>query len=93
MNKVVAGCQCTILFHVDDLKISHKNPDVVTNIINKLEKHYSGLMPFFKSRGKVHDYLGMTFEYSKYGKVKITMYQFINGLILKALECQGGMLH
>jgi hypothetical protein len=38
-NKDIDGKQCTILWHVDDLKISHKDPEVVTTIIAQLEKH------------------------------------------------------
>merc|ERR1712115_516330 len=29
-NKTIKGAQCTICWHVDDLKISHVNPEVVT---------------------------------------------------------------
>lgn len=39
-NKMINGDQCTIMWHVDDLKISHKDPNVVTNIINELEEEY-----------------------------------------------------
>ena len=31
-NKMIDGKQCTILWHVDDLKISHVDPGVVTTI-------------------------------------------------------------
>ena len=34
-NKTIEGKQCTVVWHVDDLKISHEDPQVVTNIINK----------------------------------------------------------
>jgi len=36
-NKTINGKQCTILWHVDDLKISHVDPQVVTDLIDKLE--------------------------------------------------------
>ena len=29
-NKIVNGSQCTIVWHVDDLKVSHKDEAVVT---------------------------------------------------------------
>ena len=38
-------------------------------------------MPLSKSRGKIHEYLGMIFDYTKPGKVHISMYQHINGLL------------
>jgi hypothetical protein len=36
-NKIINGHQCTITWHVDDLKISHKDPAVTTEIIDYLE--------------------------------------------------------
>jgi hypothetical protein len=37
INKEINGKQCTILWHADDLKISHVDPGVVTNTIAKIE--------------------------------------------------------
>ena len=31
-NKIINGKQCTVVWHVDDLKISHVDPKVVTTI-------------------------------------------------------------
>ena len=39
-NKMINGKQCTIVWHVDDLKISHVEPTVVTTILNLLDKKY-----------------------------------------------------
>ena len=36
-NKIINGKQCTIIWHVDDLKISHVEQKVVNDIIKKLE--------------------------------------------------------
>ena len=69
------GKQYTILWHVDDFKISHVDPEVVTSIIKKLDGKYGDIMPLSVSRGKIHDYLGMVFDYTVCDKVKITMYQ------------------
>ena len=46
-------------FYVDDNKISHVEPKVVSDIINELSKHFGNLTV---SRGKKHDYLGMDIE-------------------------------
>jgi hypothetical protein len=35
-NKVINEKQCTILWHVDDLKISHVDPAMVTDVIDRL---------------------------------------------------------
>eukprot|EP00975_Prorocentrum_lima_P031421 6593461-Prorocentrum_lima.AAC.1 len=40
MNKMIDGKQCTILWHVDDLKISHVSTNVVSDIIEMLQKEY-----------------------------------------------------
>ena len=37
-NKIVDGKQITIVWHVDDLKISHVDPAVVTTFINRLKE-------------------------------------------------------
>jgi len=37
-NKIINGNQCTIIWHVDDLKISHVDKKVVENTVNKLDK-------------------------------------------------------
>ena len=37
-NQYINVSQCTILWHVDDLNISHVEPKVIDNIINTLNK-------------------------------------------------------
>ena len=59
MNKNINGSQCTILWHVDDLKISHVDAEIVTIIIDMLEKEFGKEAPLTKTRGKIHEYLGM----------------------------------
>jgi hypothetical protein len=39
-NKTINGKQCTIVWHVDDLNISHVDPKVVTTILNLLDSKY-----------------------------------------------------
>ena len=73
-NKLINGKQCTIVFHVDNLKISHDDPEVVTSIITELDNRYGDIMPLTISRGKIHEYLGMIFDYTIASTVKITMY-------------------
>ena len=80
-NKMMDEKQCTIAWHVDDLKISHVDPDVVTMIIDKLSEQYGGMMPITITRGKLHKYLGMTIDYRTSGKVKFNMYQFIDDVL------------
>ena len=35
-NKIIEGKQCTITWHVDNIKTSHKNSNVVTSTIESL---------------------------------------------------------
>jgi hypothetical protein len=70
MNKDINGSQCTILWHVDDLKISHADPEVVTEMIDLLEKEFGKKAPLTKTRGKVHEYLVMTIDFSVPVKVR-----------------------
>ena len=80
-NKTIKGKQCTIAWHVDDLKISHVDPDVVTSIIEKLNKEYGKLTPLTVTRGKIHEYLGIKVDFSESGKVKLSMKDYIGELL------------
>ena len=80
-NKTVNGKQCTILWHVDDLKISHVDPDVVTYMIKTIDKEFGQEAPITVRRGKVHDYLGMTLDFSTKGKAKIKMIDYVEGML------------
>ena len=42
-NKMIEGKQCTIIFIVDDMKISCLDPDVVSHIIDWLKELYQTL--------------------------------------------------
>ena len=39
-NKMINGKHCTIVWHVDNLKISHIDSEVVDYILNNLDKRY-----------------------------------------------------
>jgi hypothetical protein len=66
MNKTIHGKQCTVLWHVDDPKISHVDPEqVVTEVVDLLEGKFGKKVPLTKTRGQVHEYLRMTIDYSE----------------------------
>lgn len=81
VNKMVDGKQCTILWHVDDLKISHVDLKVVDGILEQLDGEYRKEAPMTVTHGKVHDYLGMTLDYSKDRKVKVSMVDYIEKML------------
>ena len=76
MNKQIHGKQCTIIWHVDDLKISHVEENVIEDIIQCLNERFGKESPLTTS-GKVLEYLGLTLNYSKCGRVKISMYEYV----------------
>jgi hypothetical protein len=80
-NKIINGTQCTILWHVDDLKISHKQKSVVTHILDALTKEFGKEAPLSIWHGKTHDYLGMRIEYIDNGRVQFTMFDYINKML------------
>ena len=78
---MINGKQYTIGRHVDDLKISHIDSEVVDDILNKLDERYGKESDMVTTRGKIHDYFGMTLDYNIDGKVKITMFEYIAKII------------
>ena len=64
----------------------------MTGIINALNQEYDDIMPLTASRGRVHDYLSLVFNYSEPRRVIIQMYQYIAGVIEDAAErCKTGV--
>jgi hypothetical protein len=80
-NKMINGKQCTILWHVDDLKLSHVDSKVNDVIINLISEEFGKESPITVTRGKVHEYLGMTLDYSKDGKVMIKMLDYVEKML------------
>jgi Reverse transcriptase (RNA-dependent DNA polymerase) len=81
VNKIINGKQCTIIWHVDDLKLSHVEQQVLEDIADKLNAKYGKQTPLVIHRGKIHDYLGMTIDYSEDRKVKFSMPDYVEGIL------------
>ena len=62
-NKMIQGKQCTILWHVDNLKISHVSKQVVEDVLRQLLEKFGQESPLTVSRGRVLEYLGMKIDY------------------------------
>jgi hypothetical protein len=90
-NKVIDGKQCTILWHVDDLKISHVESEVVDEILRLLNVRYGTQAPLTVTRGTVHDYLGMTIDYSIKGKVMIKMDDYVDKVLEASRDDMNGV--
>jgi hypothetical protein len=79
-NKVVNGKQMAVCLHVDDMKVSHCDPAQVIIFGEWLSRKY-GVAVVATHRGKVHDYLGMIFDFLAKGKVMVTMMEYIKNVI------------
>jgi hypothetical protein len=95
-NKVIDGKQCTIAWHVDDLKILHVDPNDVMGIIKLLDDTYGQEIVGGKraavtfTRGKLHNYLDMLLDYSESGVVKIDMKAYVSKILDEMPEGMDG---
>ncbi|CAJ1950718.1 unnamed protein product [Cylindrotheca closterium] len=91
VNKTINGKQCTIIWHVDDLKISHVEQEVLDDLADKLSERYGKEAPLTIQRGEVHEYLGVTIDFSEKGKVKFSMDDYVDRLLEEAPEDMKGV--
>ena len=68
----------TICWHVDDLKMSHRSPQVAAGKIEWLRGIYGNLQI---SGGKKHEYLGMDIDYTTEGKVTFSIEKYTRNVI------------
>ena len=70
---MINGKQCTVVWHVDDLKMSHMQQPVLDNLIDKLNGELGSSDPITVCHGDVHNYLGMTLDFSEPKTLKVLM--------------------
>ena len=76
-NKMINGYQCTIQIHVDDLKLSHVQQDELNKIIDALNEVFGSDGDLLTaSYGTIHEYLGVTINWTTKGMIVFTMYDF-----------------
>ena len=80
-NKVIEGQQCTITWHVNDLKISHVAEHVVRSIIQKIQDAFGQHAELSMHIGKRHDYLGMILDFTTPGILEIDMSDYIQVIL------------
>ena len=90
-NKTIKGSQCTIVWHVDDLKISHMKSSVIDDIIASLKAEYGKVGEMTVRRGKIHDYLGMTLDFSSPGSFVVDMEEYLDIVLEGAPDDMGGL--
>jgi hypothetical protein len=79
-NKIVNGKQCTIVWYVDDTKISHMDDSVITDVIAKIEERFGKMTV---TRGNKHVFLGMDLEFHENGTASIKMKDYIKESIIE----------
>ena len=70
-----------IIWHIDDLKISHVDPKAVDEVISLLQAEFRQEGPLTVNLGWLHNYLGMILDFSIPGKVEIQMYDYIDKML------------
>ena len=91
VNKTINGHQMTVVWHVDDLKVSHIDSKEVDKFIEQMEQTFSMDAPLTVSCGKVHDYLGMNLDFRVGGEVRIDMEHCIDMMLQDAPEDMDGI--
>ena len=84
VNKMINGHQMTVVWHVDDLKVSHVDAGEVEKFVQQMEETFGKDTPLTVSHGQVHDYLGMTFDFRNKGKLCINVEHYINMMLQDA---------
>ena len=64
---------------MDDLKVSHKDPFKITKFAIYLTKFFGKNITV--KHGKVNDFRGIDWDYSKKGVVKVSMIKYISNVI------------
>jgi hypothetical protein len=82
-NRIVNGKQHTVTWHVDDLKSSHVDSKVNDQFLEWLKKKYASdeIGEVKVMRGKKHDYLAMTLDYSLPGVLRVDMTKYVKSMI------------
>jgi len=73
-NKIIDNKQCTIAWYVNYMKTSHANHDVVTQIIQDVEKKFGKMSV---TRGHKHKFLGMDINFKHDCTVTVQMKDYL----------------
>ena len=85
-NKVINGKQCTIVWYIDDNKVSHVDKNVVTEVIELMKRHFGDLVV---TRGKKHNFLGMDISITEDKNIEIGMKDQLNEAVASFEEIEG----
>ena len=79
---MVNGEQVTVQFHVDDLKASHKDQAVLDDFLDELRSEFGKEDELIENKGLIHEYLCITINYLIAGKVVVTMFDYLEDVII-----------
>ena len=77
-TKMVSNKKMTITWHVDDLKVSRADQDVVYAFIQWAKDTYEDIKELKPSRVKIYYYLDMTLDYTTSGEMNIYTKEYID---------------
>ena len=80
------GSQTTLLIHVDDMLVTNRKDTNINKLIKELNETFNEVST---ERGETLNYLGMVFDFSTKGKVKVSMPKFINELLEEYQDVEG----
>jgi hypothetical protein len=83
-NRETSEGQVTVIFHVDDLMISsihEPHLDTLEDNLGQVFHDKDGKSSIKRNAGLIHDYLGMTFDFSTPSKVIIDMRKYIDEIL------------
>ena len=72
------GVQCTVAVHVDDLIITSESDEMISDLKGYMKNRYGEIT---SADGPVLNYLGMVFDLSIRGQVKMTMQGYVEDTI------------
>ena len=75
VNRMINSSQMAVSWHVDNLMISRTSNEAISQFLRALKDIYGDNLA--ENTGKVHDYLGMLFDFSDRNKVKINMTKYL----------------
>ena len=61
--------------------MSHVDSDIVSRILANIDSEYRKIVKMAITRGKIHNYLGITIYYSSSGKVNFSMVDYIGKIL------------
>jgi hypothetical protein len=91
-NRMINGKQHTVTWHVDNLKSSHINPKVNDEFLSWLKLKYASdeIGEIKAVRGKRHDYLAMTLDFTIPGVLQVDMTQYVKQMLQEFPEKLSG---